>query len=118
MLTKQKSQRQRVGGSVNRIEKNLQTQIKKFCEERGAVVLKTSPGVLNPTGIPDLIIIFKEKWSMIEVKASLTAKKQPLQPIQLARFKDMNPDLVFVACPENWNRIQFLLTQRLFNKAT
>lgn len=99
---------------MNRIEKALQTKIKEFCEDSGGVVLKTSPGVLNPTGIPDLIILFGGKWAMLEVKADQKAVLQPLQPIQLARFKGMNPNLVYTVYPENWPRIQYLLKRYLF----
>lgn len=98
---------------MNRIERNLQKQIKAFLEKEGAVVLKTSPGVLNPTGIPDLLALYKTKWAMIEVKSSATAKTQPLQPIQIARFRDMNPGGVFIVFPENWERVQYVLRQTL-----
>lgn len=99
---------------MNRIEKQLQKKIKEYLEERGAVVLKTNPGVLNPTGIPDLLVLYKDRWAMVEVKSSPTAEFQVLQPEQLARFKDMNPGLVFVAFPENFDRVTLLLRNHLF----
>lgn len=100
---------------MNRVEKNLQTKIKQWLEDKGAVVLKTNPGVLNPIGIPDLLVLYKGKWAMVEVKSSSTAEFQTLQPAQLARFKDMNPDMVFIAFPENWARLQYVLNTRIFS---
>lgn len=44
----------------------------------GCVILKNDPEYIN--GIPDLLILFNDRWAMLEVKASETSKVQPLQP--------------------------------------
>jgi hypothetical protein len=41
------------------------------------LVLKTDPRDIQ--GIPDLIILYFDKWAMLEVKMSPTSKKQPNQ---------------------------------------
>jgi len=43
----------------------------------GCVVLKNDSGYLQ--GIPDLLILFNERWAMLEVKTSQQAKHQPNQ---------------------------------------
>lgn len=44
---------------------------------RGCVILKNDAGYMQ--GIPDLIILYKDKWAMLEVKKSEDADEQPNQ---------------------------------------
>lgn len=43
----------------------------------GCIILKNDPNYLQ--GFPDLIILFNDKWAALEVKDSLSARKQPNQ---------------------------------------
>lgn len=43
----------------------------------GCVILKNDPGYQQ--GVPDLIILFEDKWAMLEVKAFAEATEQPNQ---------------------------------------
>ena len=43
----------------------------------GCIVAKTDPGFIQ--GIPDLIILFNDKWAMLECKKSKDAKHRPNQ---------------------------------------
>lgn len=43
----------------------------------GCVILKNDSGYLQ--GIPDLLVLHNERWAMLEVKTSATAKRQPNQ---------------------------------------
>lgn len=43
----------------------------------GCIVLKNDTDYIQ--GIPDLTILYKDKWAMLEVKASATAPTQPNQ---------------------------------------
>lgn len=42
------------------------------------------------TGIPDLIILYKDKWVMLEVKAHRDAEKQPNQDWYIDKCDDMS----------------------------
>lgn len=42
------------------------------------------------TGIPDLIILYKNKWVMLEVKAHRDAEKQPNQDWYIDKCDDMS----------------------------
>lgn len=57
----------------------------------GCFVLKGNSAVQQ--GIPDLLVLYKDKWAMLECKKSATAKKQPNQQI----FVDMLDDMSFSA---------------------
>lgn len=48
------------------------------------IILKNDPNYLQ--GIPDLLVIFKDKWAMLEVKTGPKASHQPNQDyyVQLA----------------------------------
>jgi len=44
---------------------------------RGCTILKNDSGYMQ--GIPDLIVLYKDKWAMLEVKKSEDADEQPNQ---------------------------------------
>jgi Holliday junction resolvase len=60
-------------------EQQLQTKIITWLKSNGFYVIKTSaiPGV--PVGCPDVIALKNGYYVALEIKASKTAKKQPLQ---------------------------------------
>lgn len=97
-------------------EKIFQGKVSNWLKSQGAVVLKTAPGVLNPTGIPDLLVLYGNRWCMLEIKREMNAKRQVLQNEQIERFYAMNPGLVLVVYPENWDCIQNVLNEKLFRK--
>lgn len=41
-------------------------------------------------GYPDLVMLYKDKWATLEVKASATATHQPNQDIHVKRMNDMS----------------------------
>lgn len=43
----------------------------------GCVVLKNDPNYIQ--GIPDLLVLFKDKWAALEVKVSKRASRRPNQ---------------------------------------
>lgn len=43
----------------------------------GCIVLKNDSSYIQ--GIPDLLVLYRDKWAMLEVKVSLDAKSQPNQ---------------------------------------
>lgn len=54
---------------------HLIKQIKRLLP--GAMVLKNDPNYVQ--GIPDLTVLYKDKWALLEVKPSAEAKERPNQ---------------------------------------
>lgn len=71
-------------------ESQYQRKLIDELEQRfpGCVILKNDPEYIN--GIPDLLILFNDRWAMLEVKASETSPVQPLQPYWVERLNGMS----------------------------
>lgn len=61
-------------------------ELKKMFD--GCIVLKNDAGLKQ--GIPDLTILFKNKWAMLEVKRSAKAHHQPNQDRKIAAINAMS----------------------------
>jgi hypothetical protein len=60
-------------------------------------------------GIPDLLVLYKKHWAMLECKESLTASKQPNQEWYVEVMNDMS--FAAFICPENKKEIIDALQQ-------
>ena len=67
-------------------QKNLVKELKRMFP--GCIVMKTDSSLHQ--GIPDLLILYKDKWAALEVKRDLKSRKKALQPNQEIRVKKMN----------------------------
>lgn len=62
----------------------------------GCVILKNDPSFLQ--GVPDILILFKDRWAMLEVKRKPNSLRRPNQAYHVAAFAAMsfaafiNPD--------------------------
>lgn len=64
---------------------------------KGCIVMKNDSSYIQ--GIPDLTILFKDKWASLEVKKSAKASKRPNQEYYVDTMNDMSfSRLIF---PEN-----------------
>ena len=54
-------------------------------------------------GIPDLLILYKDKWASLENKKSLTAKHQPNQDYYVDLMNNMSFSRFI--CPENKDEV-------------
>lgn len=54
----------------------------------GSIVLKTDPTYLQ--GIPDLLILFENKWAALECKRSSDSSKQPNQEFYISKMDEMS----------------------------
>ena len=52
------------------------------------MVLKNDPNYIQ--GIPDILILHKNKWAALECKRSKNAKRQPNQEYYVDKMKDMS----------------------------
>ncbi len=69
-------------------ERNFQRRLKKEIEQRlpGAIVGKID----FMQGIPDLLILYKNKWGMLEVKRDEKAPHRPNQDFYVDKFNSMS----------------------------
>lgn len=54
----------------------------------GSIVLKNDPGYRQ--GFPDLIVLFEDRWAVLECKRSATARQQPNQEYYVDLANDMS----------------------------
>ncbi len=67
----------------------------------GCVVIKNDAQLKQ--GIPDLLVLFKDKWVALEVKNSKTAHHQPNQDLYVERMNNMSyASFIF---PENEEQV-------------
>lgn len=54
----------------------------------GCIVMKTDPNYIQ--GIPDLLILYKDRWASLECKKSANSKKQANQSYYVNKMNDMS----------------------------
>lgn len=54
----------------------------------GCIVMKNDPNYIQ--GIPDLTVLYKDKWAALEVKKSATASHQPNQDFYVKYMNNMS----------------------------
>ena len=59
----------------SKFQSNLIKKLKTMFD--GCIVMKTDPNYIQ--GIPDLLILYKDKWASLECKKSSTASHRPNQ---------------------------------------
>ena len=55
---------------------------------KGCIVTKLDASHIQ--GIPDLLILYNDKWATLECKKSVRAKKQPNQEYYVGRMNEMS----------------------------
>ena len=76
-------------------QSNLIKELKELFE--GCIVTKLDSGHIQ--GIPDLLILWKDKWATLECKRSASAKKRPNQDYYVGLMDKMSFSRFI--CPEN-----------------
>lgn len=61
------------------LESDFQTRLIQELKKRfnGCIVMKNDPSYIQ--GIPDLLVLYKNKWAALECKKNAAAKKRPNQ---------------------------------------
>lgn len=64
---------------MSKLERDFQPKLIKELKETfpGCFVMKNDPNYIQ--GVPDLTILYKDKWATLECKKSKCAKKRPNQ---------------------------------------
>jgi hypothetical protein len=72
------------------IESNFQKAVREEIEQRfpNAIVLKNDANYIQ--GIPDLLVLYKDRWAALEVKKSKTASHRPNQDYYVEKMNDMS----------------------------
>lgn len=75
---------------VSMRESRYQRTIIQRLEEEfpGCVVLKNDPNYIQ--GMPDLVVLYHDRWAMLEVKASRTAAVRPNQEHYISLLAQMS----------------------------
>ena len=70
----------------NKFQANLIKKLKKLFP--GCIVMKNDSSYIQ--GIPDLLVLHKNKWASLEVKKSANASKRPNQEYYVGLMNDMS----------------------------
>lgn len=73
----------------------------------GCLIIRLDPNLLQ--GIPDLLILWRTRWAMLEVKASARAQQQPNQRYYVEHFDEMS--FAAFIYPENEREVLRALQQ-------
>lgn len=84
---------------TSRLERDFQAyliaEIKELFPD--CIVLKNDPNYIQ--GIPDLLILWGDRWAALECKASMNSRLQPNQAWYITEMNIMS--YASVICPEN-----------------
>lgn len=74
----------------SKLERDFQAKLIKDIKNMfvGCLVMKLDSGYIQ--GIPDLLILYKNKWAALEVKKNARAKRQPNQEYYVEKMNDMS----------------------------
>ena len=75
---------------MGKLENEFQAKLKKELNSMfpGCVVTKLDSGDIQ--GIPDLLVLYEDKWATLECKKSEKAKKQPNQEYYVNQMNKMS----------------------------
>lgn len=93
----------------NKFQSKLIKELKK--EFPGCMVLKNDSSYIQ--GVPDLLVLYKDKWASLEVKKSAKAKHQPNQDYYVDKMNEMSHSAFIF--PENKDQVLDDL-RKTFNK--
>lgn len=72
------------------LENKFQSKLVKTLKNRfpGCIVMKNDANYIQ--GIPDLLVLYNDKWASLECKQSSKARKQPNQKYYVDKMNDMS----------------------------
>lgn len=75
---------------MSKLERDFQAGLIRDIKERfpGCIVMKNDSSYIQ--GIPDLTILYEDKWATLECKKSANAKKRPNQEYYVDKMNDMS----------------------------
>ena len=70
----------------NKFQAQLIKELKRMLE--GCIVMKNDSSYIQ--GIPDLLVLYRDKWASLEVKKSANARRQPNQEYYVEKMDQMS----------------------------
>lgn len=97
-----------------KLERDFQAKLIKEIKQifKGCIVMKNDSSYIQ--GIPDLLILYRDKWAALEVKKSATAHHQPNQEYYVELMDEMS--YASFIYPENKEEVLYELQQTLFTR--
>lgn len=83
----------------NKFQSNLIKELKLIFP--GCIVMKNDSSYIQ--GIPDLLVLYKNKWASLECKKNASASKRPNQEYYVGLMNEMSFSRFI--CPENKDEI-------------
>lgn len=98
----------------SKLERDFQAKLIKELKELfpGCMVLKNDSSYIQ--GIPDLLVLYKDRWATLEVKKSETASHRPNQDYYVGLMDEMSFSRFI--CPENKSEILHELRESFESK--
>lgn len=99
---------------MSKLERDFQRDLIKELKKIfvGCIVLKNDSSYIQ--GIPDLIILFEDKWASLEVKKSATASHRPNQEYYVETMDSMSFSRFIY--PENKEEVLYELQETFFTR--
>lgn len=94
---------------VMRLERDFQPKVIKRLKEEfpNSIVMKLDPTYIQ--GIPDLLILYQDKWACLETKRCATASRRPNQEFYVKELDGMS--FARFVSPENLEEVIYELQQ-------
>ena len=105
---------ERVRYIMSKLERDFQSRLIKELKQifKGCIIMKNDSSYIQ--GIPDLLILYRDKWAALEVKKSGTASHRPNQEYYVELMDEMSYESFIY--PENKEEVLYELQQTLFSR--
>ena len=99
---------------MGKLERDFQRNLIKELKDIfvGCIIMKNDSSYIQ--GIPDLLILYKDRWAALEVKKSVTASYGPNQEYYVDKMDEMS--YASFIYPENKEVVLDELQQTLFSR--
>lgn len=89
------------------VERDFQAKLIKEIKGTfdGCIVMKNDSSYIQ--GIPDLLVLYKNRWASLEVKKNAKASRRPNQEYYVERMDNMS--FSRFVCPENKDEVMYEL---------
>ena len=99
---------------MSKLERDFQSRLIKELKQifKGCIIMKNDSSYIQ--GIPDLLILYRDKWAALELKKSETASHRPNQEYYVELMDEMS--YASFIYPENKEEVLYELQQALFSR--